>query len=240
MATGAQASDWRWLQEDADSTQLIAQEQSSRAAEMFTYWRDRAERVGAADAGEPITIKGGVRHPVIYYSNIANRPWSLGPLFCFLFMVSALLKLCLPRLVTAATNRCRTNFFASLSTAFIYATVLITLIRFAFLSEDLTAMGVFIFGLLQLSFALGSILSVNLFAQNLYNIVASKKEPHGAAVTVFVWGGCLVVAAAIITAISLIPMIGPLPRLGNRMVMLLATLGLGGLVHLIAGTQRQS
>ena len=44
------------------------------------------------------------------------------------------------------------------------------------------------------------------------------------------YAACLLAVAAVVALISLIPNIGPLPRLGNRMVALIAALGLGGLV----------
>ncbi len=187
---------------------------------------------------EPTTIDGRVRHPLMFFAHVANRRWSVGPLFCFLFFVSAMLKVFLPGLTNLTTTRCRTNLYASLSSAFIYGTVIVTLIRFSFYNDDLAPMGIFTFGLLQLSFALGSCLGTNLFAHNLYSFITRKGEPARLAPRALIYGICLTVVALVMTLVSTIPNLGQLPRVGNRMVMLVAALGLGGLVNWVVNSQK--
>jgi hypothetical protein len=245
-ATSAQAEGWEHA---TQSSAIIVQNSGSAAPTtqdptppnndyFWSRWRARAATVEAADAEAPITINGGVRHPVIFFRQIANRRWAIGPLFSFLLFISALLKIFLPGLTGLATKRCQTNCYASLSAAFIYCTILIAIVRFGFNNAELTAMGVFTFGLLQLSFALGCCLGINLFTQNLYSLATSKKEPSGTVAKVLIYGICLVAVAGTMTVISMIPNLGPLPRIGNRIVVLLAALGLGGLVNLAVGSQK--
>jgi len=192
----------------------------------------------AANQEDPIIISGEARRPLIFFRKMANQRWKIGGLFAYLFIVSAILKIFLPRLTWLATERCKGNYFSSLSAAFIYSTALTTLVRFSFANEALNAMGVFTFGLLQLSFALGSCIGVNLFAQNLYGFFASKKTPTSTTARVITYGVCLLVVGIVMTVISMVPNLGLLPRIGNRMVMLVAALGLGGLVNLAAGNQK--
>jgi hypothetical protein len=186
----------------------------------------------------PIAITTEVRRPLIYFRQMANRRWKIGALFAFLFCIGAGLKLFLPRLTEAAASRCQTNFFASLSSAFIFSTMAIVIIRFSFLNDALSAMGLFTFGLLQLSFALGACFGVNALAQKLYAITSNKvsknaddlKKPARTAL----YALCLITVVTILCLVSMIPGFGALPRVGNRMVMLIAALGLGGLVNLLA------
>jgi hypothetical protein len=229
---------FNWPDQNSTTVPQVAQEPTANNDVFWSRWKARTEQVEAADAQQPITIKGGVRHPLIFFHQFANSRWALGRLFSFLFLVSALLKLFLPRLTDLATKRCRTNCYASLTSAFVYATVLVTIVRYGFFSEDLTPMGIFTFGLLQLSFALGCCLGVNLFAQNLYNLVTVGTRPTGTTAKVFIYGLCLAAVAGVMTVVSLIPYLGHLPRVGNRIVMLVAALGLGGLVNLVVGPQK--
>ncbi|MBU6450287.1 MAG: hypothetical protein KGS72_00805 [Cyanobacteria bacterium REEB67] len=192
---------------------------------------------------EPIAITTEVRRPLIYFRQIANRRWKAGVLFAFLFLISAGLKLFLPRLTEAAACRCQTNFFASLSAAFIFSTMAITIIRFSFLNDALSAMGLFTFGFLQLSFALGGCLGVNVLAQNLYAVTSNKvsKNPTELkpAARTGLYTLCLITVVTILCLVSMIPGLGPLPRVGNRMVMLIAALGLGGLVNLLVVSSKK-
>ncbi|MBS2005885.1 MAG: hypothetical protein JST01_02515 [Cyanobacteria bacterium SZAS TMP-1] len=187
---------------------------------------------------QPITVQGGVRRPLMFFRQIANRKWNAGALFLYLVFISALLKIFLPALTARTIARCRSNCFISLSSAFIYSTILISLVRFAFKTDDLAPMGVFTIGLVQLSFALGACFGVNLLAQKLYEFLSRDREPASIYGRALLYGFCLTLVAGLMAGISLIPNLGRLPRIGNRVVTLVAALGLGGLVNLAAGAQK--
>jgi hypothetical protein len=182
-------------------------------------------------------ISGAVKRPFIYFRQLANRRWRPGMLFFFLFIMSAALKLLLPRLTEAVTARARGNLFSSLASAFFYATILMSVTRLSFNNPDLSAMGIFCFGLVQFSFCLGGCLGANTIAELLYT---KRPAPASTAGKVMLYGLSLLAVSFVITLISLIPSIGHLPRLGNRMVALIAALGLGGLVNLAAGGAKKN
>jgi hypothetical protein len=239
-AAGHEPADW-WTEKTSEpqaADQRPAETQEKFGMLHWSNWRLHAEKVGAEDEKEPITIGGRVRHPVIFFAHVANRPWKIIPLFSFLFSIGGMLKLFLPGLTALVTKRCRTNLYASLSSAFLYGTVLITIIRFSFFNDDLAPMGIYTFGFLQLSFALGLALGANLFAHNLYSLLTRKGEPAKMAARVLLYGLSLTVVALLLTVVSMVPSLGPLPRVGNRIIMLIAALGLGGLVNYTAGLQK--
>lgn len=183
----------------------------------------------------PIVLDNNLRRPFLFFRDAINQPWKIGRLFFIIIISASLAKLFAVNLVAGAQERCRKKFWASLACAFIYTTVLLSLARIAFPIEAMVPMALGCIALVQISYIIGIGLGVNIFANTLRDLISNQfgrkeKTPNGTSLSG--WSGwiALIATSIILTAVSIIPEIGRLPRLGNRLVVLVAIIGLGSLI----------
>ncbi len=225
-------------QENTLSEKSIAIEQATPTAETSLeqkragFWQKKFHWLAPPDQGKPIVLDNNLRRPFLFFRDAINQPWPLGRLFFITLLSACLAKLFTANMVAGALQSCRRNFLICITSAFLYTTILLSLSRIAFQTEALIPMALGCIALVQISYIVGMGLGVNIFA-NIFNDIASKRLGQTAKETKRSAIGCwlaLFATVTILTAISAIPELGRLPRLGNRLVVLVAIIGLGGLI----------
>jgi hypothetical protein len=96
--------------------------------------------------------------------------------------------------------------------------------RTSFRVETLAPMGILCIGLLQMSFLFGLAMAVNLLAAKIDARINSKNNYWLSFLSIML-------ASLLLTAVSTVPALGRLPRLGNRVLLTLAMMGAGSLVR---------
>lgn len=183
----------------------------------------------------PIVLDNSLRRPFLFFREAINQPWKIGRLFFIIIISASLAKAFAGNLVAGAEERCRKKFWACLACAFIYTTVLLSLARTAFPSEAMVPMALGCIALVQMSYIIGMGLGVNIFANTIHDLIGNQfgpKEKTAKSTALSGWLGwiALIATSIILTAVSTIPEIGKLPRIGNRLVVLVAIIGLGSLI----------
>lgn len=234
-ATLCQAS---FSQENTLSEKSIAIEEATATAETSLgqkragLWQKKFNWLAPPDQGKPIVLDNNLRRPFLFFRDAINQPWPLVRLFFITLLSACLTKLFAANMVAGALQSCRRNFLICIASAFLYTTILLSLSRIAFQTEALIPMALGCIALVQISYIVGMGLGVNIFA-NIFNDIASKRLGQTTKETRRTAIGCwlaLFATATFLTAISAIPELGRLPRLGNRLVVLVAIIGLGGLI----------
>ncbi len=225
-------------QENSLSEKSIAIEQAAPTAETSLgqkragFWQKKLHWLTPPDQGKPIVLDNNLRRPFLFFRDAINQSWPLGRLFFVTLLSACLAKLFAANMVAGALERCRRNFLICIASAFLYTTILLSLSRLAFQTEALIPMALGCIALVQLSYIVGMGLGVNIFA-NIINGMISKRFGQTSAGNKRSAIGCwlaLFATVTVLTAISAIPELGRLPRLGNRLVVLVAIIGLGGLI----------
>ena len=225
-------------QENSLSEKSIAAEQATTTAETSLeqkragFWQKKFHWLTPPDQGKPIVLDNNLRRPFLFFRDAINQPWPLGRLFFITLLSACLAKIFAANMVAGALESCRRNFLICIASAFLYTTILLSLSRLAFQTEALTPMALGCIALVQISYIVGMGLGINIFA-NIFNDIASKRLGHPAKETKRSAIACwltLFATATLLTAVSAIPELGRLPRLGNRLVVLVAIIGLGGLI----------
>ena len=225
-------------QENTLSEKSIAIEAATATAETSLeqkrsgLWQKRFHWLTPPELGKPIVLDNNLRRPFLFFRDAINQPWPLGRLLFITLLAACLTKLFAANMVAGALECCRRNFLICIASAFLYTTILLTLSRIAFQTEALIPMALGCIAVVQISYIVGMGLGVNIFA-SIFKDIASKRLGLTATVpkrsTIGSWLA-LFATATILTAISAIPELGRLPRLGNRLVVLVAIIGLGGLI----------
>lgn len=171
---------------------------------------------------EPLTFDSDLRRPFIFFREATNRSWPPILLFLIMLFMGSTLRFAAPGLTGSCINCCRKNFLVTAASGFFYTSILMILARSAFRVETLTPLGILCIGMLQLSYIIGLALSVDFLAAKL----AARLPKHP--VTAFL---CILIVALALTLVSFIPALGKLPRLGNRILLTLAMIGIGSLVR---------
>lgn len=200
-----------------------------REAEAQPFQRIRERIAASGNVSEPIMISGNVRRPFLFFRDSINKPWKPFKLFLMMIGLAAALGLLAPAAVRAATDKCRSRFFGSLAAAFIFTICLLTLARFAFQSEALVPLALLSIGVVQFAYVLGIGLGINVICRILMVRLTDNKKLT--ALQKRLWSVGLVFAvSSSLALISMVGNLGRLPRLGNRLVILVAIIGLGGLL----------
>ena len=184
----------------------------------------------AADAREG--TEGDLRkQPFRYWRSWANRPLPVVPAFFFLFMTSTLAVALVPEMLTRAQASSTNSFWRSLLSGFLTAVIALVFARVLFISEIGNPLALVILALVELGLLMGLAALAWLIGESLLSrlrlsgvAMLSRDRLTGRLVQV-------ALGVALISTLLLIPGLGNLPRVGIRLVLLVAALGLGGLVR---------
>ncbi len=184
------------------------------------------------DESPPIVLDNNLRRPFLFFRDAINQRWPVGRLLFIMMLSACLTKIFAKRMIAGAQEHCRKNFLVCLASAFLYTTILLSVSRLAFQTDALVPMALGCIAIVQISYVVGMGLGINIFASTLTDLVGKqlRQELKETKKTILVSWFALAATALILTAIATIPDMGRLPRLGNRLVVLVAIIGLGGLI----------
>lgn len=208
--------------QSADS-QYEPQEQSSPYKKKWSFLK-------MTDDSE-ISIKKEMRRPFMFFRQALNQKWRPGFFFVFVFMMTVAFRYIAAEFLLASVKECRNNFFLSVAGALLFLVLTMTIAKVSFAVPELTPMGFFTMGLTELTFVLGLCTGLQAICQKIYELIAleNKSRVQARLLELLTMAG----VCALATALTLIGSIGRLPPLGNRLVALLAMVGIGGLVRAI-------
>lgn len=178
-----------------------------------------------------ISIKKEMRRPFMFFRQALNQKWRPGFFFVFVFMMTVAFRYVAAEFLLAAVKECRNNLFLSVAGALLFLVLTMTLAKVSFAVPELTPMGFLTMGLTEMAFVLGLCTGLQAICQKVYEHLAleNKSRVQARLLEILTMAG----VCALATALTLIGSIGRLPPLGNRLVALLAMVGIGGLVRAI-------
>lgn len=170
-----------------------------------------------------VTFPKEIRYPFIYSRKALNITWRPGFVFAIIMFMILVLRFFAPKSLKEATEKCREGIFLSLTAAFVFTAIVMTLTKAAFYSDALSPLGLMLTGFTQLAYLVGIAVGANALALSLIEKIGktSRKAELFA----------LTITITLLSLLALIPDLGPLPRIGNRLLGILAMLGLGGLIR---------
>lgn len=170
-----------------------------------------------------VTFPKEIRYPFIYSRKALNLTWRPGFVFAIIMFMILVLRFFAPKSLKEATEKCREGIFLSLTAAFVFTAIVMTLTKAAFYSDALSPLGLMLTGFTQLAYLVGIAVGANALALSLIEKIGktSRKAELFA----------LTITITLLSLLALIPDLGPLPRIGNRLLGILAMLGLGGLIR---------
>ncbi|HEY9714771.1 MAG TPA: hypothetical protein V6C72_14985 [Chroococcales cyanobacterium] len=171
------------------------------------------------------------RRPMLYWrwwSNQRPRPVLS---FAILLIVSLIAVHFMPGNLAPAVQFCQSRFWRAMGSGILFSVLDLTVIRPLFITEICTPLAFLLLAVLQLLMLLGFAVVAHLLGNRVMvglrlSKLAMFQERPGFSRSISVLCGTL-----ILTLILLIPGIGHLPRLGARLVALLAILGMGALLR---------
>ncbi len=174
-----------------------------------------------------VVLDPAMRRPFLFVREITNRKWPVGRFFVLLLLTAALAKLVVPEMVAGCLLRTREKFFVSVALALLYSTILLGTARVAFHTDGFEPFALLAIALVQGGFVIGLALGANLFASILHQrFTLNSKRIRSS----FVYAFCLLLIVTLLTLISTVPELWRFPRIGNRVIILVAMIGLGGLI----------
>lgn len=171
---------------------------------------------------------GGPR-PMVQWYFWANQRKPFLPSVGFILFFSLISWSLLPTLHRRASQVCREKFWSTFLTGVLAVFALILLVRMAIGSLIGWSMGIVLIGLFQLLLMCGVAIVSSIIGQRICSLLKLdklpllKERPRSMRFTE------LLVGALVLSALLQIPGIGVLPRIGTRLVAMLAVLGLGGI-----------
>lgn len=196
-------------------------ESQTKAAGLEAVLQQRAwQRLTEAN---DVTFPKEIRYPFIYSRKALNLTWKPGFVFAIIMFMSLVLRFIAPKSLKESTEKCREGIFLCLTAAFIFTAIVMTLTKAAFYSEALSPLGLLLTGFTQLAYLIGVAVGANAVALGLID----KMGRSGRKAELM----SLTITIALLSLLALIPDLGPLPRIGNRLLGILAMLGLGGLLR---------
>lgn len=170
-----------------------------------------------------VTFPKEIRYPFIYSRKALNLTWRPGFVFAIIMFMTLVLRFFAPKSLKEATEKCREGIFLSLTAAFVFTAIAMTLTKAAFYSDALSPLGLMLTGFTQLAYLVGIAVGANALALSLIEKIGkSSRKAELFALTITI---------TLLSLLALIPDLGPLPRIGNRLLGILAMLGLGGLIR---------
>lgn len=180
----------------------------------------------------PLNLDGNLRRPLLFFRQAADRPFKPIVLLSFLLLFGWVIGLAFPELQKTARQTCGRKFLACLIHALLFSVLTMTLARLAFFNESLLPLGLFAMGLIQFAYALGLVTGILILAEKFADLLKLNFKGKTALL--------ILLASLVMVGISLIGALGPIPRLGNRLVFLVALLGLGSLLESLREKLRQN
>ncbi|MBL0187865.1 MAG: hypothetical protein IPP97_19215 [Candidatus Obscuribacter sp.] len=176
---------------------------------------------------EPLVLNEHMRKPLKYFKQALDERWRPGALFFFCVFISLSLSLLPFKTLQSARQTMRESVVKSLTYSFVYSFLLMVLARSSFEKEALLPMGLISMGILEVSYTLGLATGILALSDRLCEIFKIKDSGKGSC-----WQRALtiVLTCLAVALLSTIPGFAMLPRIGNRLVLLLAMLGLGGIL----------
>ena len=188
-----------------------------------------------ADAARELGVlpdAGSLRtQPFRYWREFASRPLPVVQVSAFLFMTSTLAVVLVPATLTRAQRCCTDTFWRSLFTGLIAAVIACVLARVLFVSEIGSPLAVVILAAVEFGLLAGLAAVVWLLGESVLRRLGlggvaflSRERLSGRLVQV-------AIGVSLVSALLLVPGLGAPPRVGIRLVLLVAALGLGGLAR---------
>ncbi len=167
--------------------------------------------------------------PMMQWYYWANKPEPFLPALLFSLLSTLITWSIFPRWLSAGESACRQNFWKSLGTGVLVAAVAVIFMRAVFLSQIGWSLGIFVSAVFQLGLLCGYGVAVSLVGSSASYYLRLDKWPflnaHQDARRV----AELSLGVLVCVLLLQIPGVGCLPRIGTRLVALLAVLGAGGL-----------
>ncbi len=176
-----------------------------------------------------LMLDPALRRPFLFVREMINQKWPVGRFFILLLLTAGLTKLIIPGLVGGSLRRIRQKFFAAVACALLYSTILFSAARVAFHTTGFEPLALLCLALVQGGFVVGLGLGANLFATILQLKFIGARQ-LSTVKNNLLYIVCLLAVVALLTLISTVPEIWRFPRIGNRVVILVAMIGLGGLI----------
>ena len=181
--------------------------------------------------GSGINLDIKMKRPMIMFRETLNKRWRPIPVFLTVFLLALMVKLLPAGLRTAAILSTRSALIPSLSYALVFCAALTVLTRLAFQFQSTVPLALLSLGIMELFFFVGMGLGVNLLCDRLCELLSEKTFPKDSKKRKVMGVLILLLASMLVAALSIIPGLGRLPRLGNRLLVFLAMLGSGGLLR---------
>lgn len=161
------------------------------------------------------------------------------PLATFLFsaLVSALALAFFPGAIETATRHCKKHYWRCFGRALLTNICLFLLFRVSIESKITTPLALLFAGVLELFIAAGLALGIIMMGESLLAKLAPnflQDRPRARKTLIILLGSLFA------TLIIQIPGLGRLPRPGSRLMLLLATLGEGGLLALLQNKNKEN
>lgn len=170
------------------------------------------------------------RHPYLHFRRAMNRRPNVGKCL-FSLILFGVIGLFLKRsVILQAKEICGKKFFHSFLTGFITVLLLLLLARPLFLSEIGIPLAFAFIALLELGLGFGLVVTATLIGEKIADVFLVNKMASLSEKPIFHSIVCFVFGTLLFGILLLIPGIGHLPRIGSRIVVLIATTGLGALV----------
>lgn len=177
------------------------------------------------------------KRPIMYWREWANQPVYFGPCLLLALFATIAGNFLLPKRLEAARSYCALSFWRCFLAGLITLGLLVALARGMFDSRIGTPLAFTTLAVLELGLIMGIGVSCSLIGERLFGRLNLTDHPALVARPVLQRILMYVAGSIVFALIMIIPGIGMLPRLGTRLAMLIALLGLGGLVRSKLGTQ---
>jgi hypothetical protein len=174
----------------------------------------------------PMAEKRAVGRPMLLWYHWANQRKPFGPSLVFLLFFSVTLSSLLPRWMSKSQVECKSHFWKSFLHGALVLAVAITSVRASLLTMIGWPLAIICMGLVQLFVIAGLTVLVLSLGQSIgFHLKVEKWITRPDVRRLF----CILIGAVVCAALLQIPGVGILPRIGTRLVMLLAVVGVGGL-----------
>jgi hypothetical protein len=223
--------------QDAGNSPPLAVEQQQEPAEAqslhFYTLQDDTDRLPPGPLSRhllrlnPLAAKGP--HPMVQWYYWANQRKPFGPALLFVLFFTLVSWAVMPGWLRRAEEPLRQRFWTTLFVGALVTAVFLTAGRVALRALIGWPLAVVVYGLLELSLLVGLSAVVSMLGQSMGSLVRLQRWPlvgKRADARRFTE---LFIGSLICALFLQIPALGPLPKLGTRLVGLLAVLGLGAL-----------
>lgn len=191
-------------------------------------------------AEHEITATDIRKQPFLYFRHWARKRLPLVPSFLFLLFVSITASASFSKRLQTAKEACRARFWRCMGRAVLTFALMLIFARFLFMTQIGTPLALLMIALAQLIGMAGLAVGISLIGDGVCSRSGLNKpdwrEMHPRQSLVLT----SVVGTIVTTVILMIPGIGLFPPIGTRIVLLIATLGAGGLLRTRFGRTSES